>query len=135
MSTGSTGGSTRYSIQQAMLAIRLILANGTVLDVDRKHEYWGAVGVSLGLLGIISTVTFECIPSYNISISISKGNSTILESKLEEVAASNYGRVLIQEVGLIEVWTGNRVESTLHTSSEREIMASFSRTLRRKQCD
>jgi L-gulonolactone oxidase len=59
--TGSHGGSARHGIHSTSLgSIRLITAGGTPLEIDRTDPCFEHVGVSLGLLGVMSTLTFEC---------------------------------------------------------------------------
>lgn len=66
--TGSSGGSIKYSIDDAIYAFRFIDGNGEIQTAsrDRNIDLFNAVGVSMGLFGIISTVTFQCVPKYDI---------------------------------------------------------------------
>ncbi|MCY1078413.1 D-arabinono-1,4-lactone oxidase [Archangium lansingense] len=74
LSTGSMGGTTRHDLGRAIVGIRLIDGTGKVHDLapnpddpdDQAHNPFYAAGVSLGLLGVISTVTFECEPRYDL---------------------------------------------------------------------
>lgn len=67
ISTGTHGGSLHHpSLSGAVRALRLILADGSVLEVDRTHELFNAAIISLGLLGIVSTITFECVPAFSL---------------------------------------------------------------------
>ena len=74
LSTGSMGGTARHDLGRAIVGIRLIDGTGKVHDLapdpskpdDAEHNPFYAAGVSLGLLGIISTVTFECEPRYDL---------------------------------------------------------------------
>lgn len=70
LTTGSSGGSIKYSIQDNVYAIRFVDGNGEIFEVSRNDENldnFNASVVSLGLLGIISTVTFRCDDTFNIS--------------------------------------------------------------------
>lgn len=69
ISTGSSGGSTTFDFSDAIVAIRLIDGSGTVHDMvksDNLDDPFYAAGVSMGLLGVITQVTFQCIPAYDI---------------------------------------------------------------------
>jgi hypothetical protein len=68
LSTGSSGGSLRHSVAENLLAFRLIDAQGNAFWVDREtdRDRFNAVGVSLGLLGVISKVRLQLTPAYNI---------------------------------------------------------------------
>jgi len=68
LSTGSSGGSTTYSLEPAIHAIRFIDGNGVVHECSRLHnaDMFAAVAVSMGLLGIITSVTFKTFPRFDI---------------------------------------------------------------------
>jgi D-arabinono-1,4-lactone oxidase len=74
ISTGSMGGSTTYDIGESIVAIRLIDGTGNVHELapnaddpnDEQTNPFYAAGVSMGLLGIISEVTFQCVPRFDI---------------------------------------------------------------------
>lgn len=72
MSTGTHGsGVTHEAIDQTIVAFTLITANGVLKIFDKRinsREFNLAV-VGIGALGIISTVTIQLVPSYNLSIS------------------------------------------------------------------
>jgi FAD/FMN-containing dehydrogenase/ketosteroid isomerase-like protein len=65
--TGSSGGTTTHSIEQSVLALRLIDGHGRVHDLVRdRDELFDAALCSMGLLGVISTITLQCVPRYDI---------------------------------------------------------------------
>jgi hypothetical protein len=68
LSTGSSGGSLRYSIDENLLAFRLIDAQGNARWIERHQDQdlFAAVGVSMGLLGLISKVRLQLTPAYHI---------------------------------------------------------------------
>jgi len=45
---------------------RLVLSNGNVLDINYAHPDMPAIRASLGMLGIISTITYQCIPQCSV---------------------------------------------------------------------
>ncbi|MCB0711373.1 MAG: hypothetical protein KDD67_03495 [Ignavibacteriae bacterium] len=70
VSTGSSGGSLTYSINENLYAFRMIDGEGNVYEVSREDtspDEFNAVALSMGLLGVISKITFKCIPTFNIS--------------------------------------------------------------------
>lgn len=73
VSTGSNGGSLRYTAYDDIVAVRVIDANGDVHELEREQDdaFFGAV-VSMGLCGVISTVTFKPVPRYDL-----QGHETI----------------------------------------------------------
>ena len=69
LSTGSSGGSTTYSVKENIHALRIIDGTGEIYEVskdDADPDLFHAALVSLGLLGVLSTVTFECIERFHI---------------------------------------------------------------------
>lgn len=68
LSTGSSGGSLMYSLDSVIKEIRLINGKGEIITCSETEnpDWFYAAGVSMGLLGIISTVTFQCQESFNI---------------------------------------------------------------------
>lgn len=69
ISTGSAGGTVKWSVHEAIAALRVIDARGEVheLKPDGPDPDWfRAAGIGLGLCGVISTVTFRCGPTYDL---------------------------------------------------------------------
>lgn len=69
ISTGSSGGSMMHSFDECIMAITLIDGTGKVNKFSKSDNlndnFYGAV-VSMGLLGIITSVTLQCVPAFNI---------------------------------------------------------------------
>jgi len=67
-STGSSGGSVKHSVGRAIEVIDFIDGTGRRQSVSRKEnpDIFSAMGVSLGLLGIITAVTFRCVERFAI---------------------------------------------------------------------
>lgn len=69
LATGVHGGSLAHGIlPTSVAAIRLITADGGALDVRRGTELFDHAAVSLGVLGITSTVTFECAETFHLEL-------------------------------------------------------------------
>jgi FAD/FMN-containing dehydrogenase len=66
--TGSCGGTVMHAIEDAVVGWRIVDGTGTVhaLERDGNDPRFHAIGCSLGLLGIVSTVTLQCLPRYDI---------------------------------------------------------------------
>lgn len=66
--TGSCGGTVMHAIEDAVVAWRIVDGTGTVhaFDRDSGDPRFFAIGSSLGLLGVISSVTLQCVPRYDI---------------------------------------------------------------------
>ncbi len=78
ISTGSSGGSVKYSFDELITRITIMTAEDpepqvrtfSASDADTDDFY--AAGIAMGLFGVILSVTFKCIPTFNI-----KGTETI----------------------------------------------------------
>ena len=75
LSTGSAGGTVHHDVGESIVCMRIVAGDGQVYELrpgepsddnDRRRNPFYAAGVSMGLLGIISTVTFQCVDRYNI---------------------------------------------------------------------
>lgn len=67
VSTGTHGSGERFgSISTQVRALELVLADGSVVTASRKTdpELFAAARVSLGALGVVSSVTLQCVPLY-----------------------------------------------------------------------
>ena len=67
--TATHGSSTRHGIlSQSVLALKIMLANGRIVSCSagQNVELFRAALVSLGALGIVTEVTFEAVPAFNI---------------------------------------------------------------------
>lgn len=75
LSTGSSGGSTQYSFDEALLSIDIICCdeNGAKKVTFSKptpdnpdDEFYGVGVASMGLMGVIVSATFRCSPKFYI---------------------------------------------------------------------
>lgn len=66
--TGSSGGSLQVSVNDNLYGFRVIDGTGQVYQVDRVHDpdLFNAFAPNLGLLGVVSTITLQCVPTFNI---------------------------------------------------------------------
>jgi hypothetical protein len=68
--TGSSGGSLQYSVNDNLWGFRVIDAAGNVHEVSRDDadpSLFYAMSPNLGVLGVVSAITFECEDAFNIS--------------------------------------------------------------------
>jgi len=70
LSTGSAGGSVHHDAGSAVVSMRVVRGDGSVRvltrDPDDDANPFYAAGVAMGLFGVVSTVTFQCVPTYNV---------------------------------------------------------------------
>lgn len=75
VATGTHGSSMRWgSLSSQVLSIRMMLANGTVIEITPKDEHlWNAAGVSVGQLGIILSLKMRIVPQQAVKKSVYEG--------------------------------------------------------------
>lgn len=71
ISTGTHGGSLHHPCLSGYVqALRLIRADGSVLVLDRTHDHFNAAVISMGMLGIVSTITLQCVPAFSLQTEV-----------------------------------------------------------------
>ena len=80
ISTGSAGGSLQHSFSDVIQEIEFVDGNGCVQKAEPGTGLWCAVGVSMGLFGVITRVTF-CLPEMKF-VEGSESNHTFADSML-----------------------------------------------------
>ena len=69
ISTGTHGsGIFAQNLSNSMIKCNLIVANGDIITVYDDDEFMNAVRVSIGVLGILSTITLQCVPKTKLFI-------------------------------------------------------------------
>lgn len=69
ISTGTHGTGARYGgLATQVLGLELVLADGSVVRTspDEEPELFDAARLGLGALGLISTVTLQCVPAFDL---------------------------------------------------------------------
>lgn len=137
VSTGSAGGSLVHAFGDAIVAIRFIDGQGELHTAyrDRDPELFAAVAVSLGLFGIISEVTLQCVPEYAVEGSETTvalngtrfeldGKSYTLDGErdglLDLLRDTEYSRLLWWPqpgVERLSIWRGKRTPATMKTQA------------------
>lgn len=64
--TGSSGGTIWYSIEENIEGLSMIDANGKLEWFNKGDEYFEAIVLSLGLLGLVCRVRMKLTPIFNI---------------------------------------------------------------------
>lgn len=86
ISTGTHGGSIVYgSLSDTVEAVRLVKADGNVIELDRSDDRFPAVVVSCGLLGVMSTVTLRCVPAFVLQSRNSVGRAAEVIETFDEI--------------------------------------------------
>ncbi|CAH3138559.1 unnamed protein product [Pocillopora meandrina] len=118
--TGSAGGSLKHGFADVIQEIEFVDGNAQVRTAKPKTDLWCAVGVSMGLFGVITRVTFRLPPMQFIKGSESNhkfadpmlGPNNKGQSKLKESLEENeYMRVNWfpqKEVMRVQEWVGQQ---------------------------
>jgi FAD/FMN-containing dehydrogenase len=86
VSTGTHGtGPTLANVSSQVIAARLVLASGELLELGAGDERLDAARVSLGLLGVFSTLTLQLVPAYRLHERVWKSDT---EACLEALDAN-----------------------------------------------
>lgn len=67
IATGTHGtGGRHHGIATAVAGLRLVTGTGDVVDLTDGHPWFGAATVSLGALGVVTEVTLQCVPAFDL---------------------------------------------------------------------
>jgi FAD/FMN-containing dehydrogenase len=92
LSTGTHGtGIGLGCLSSQAVGMRLAQPDGAVLDVaiDRDPQEMAAAQVSIGMLGVISTVTLQAVSAYNLKETLWRDDFEACLEKHDELAANN----------------------------------------------
>ena len=92
LSTGTHGtGIGLGCLSSQAVGMRLVQPDGSVLEVDgdRDAETMSAAQVSVGMLGVISTITLQAIPAYNLEEKLWREDFESCMERHDELATNN----------------------------------------------
>ncbi len=92
LSTGTHGtGIGLGCLSSQAVGMRLVLADGAVLEVDadREPDMMAAAQVSIGMLGVISAVTLQAVTAYNLKERLWRDDFEACLEQHDELAANN----------------------------------------------
>ena len=92
LATGTHGTSGKL-LCEYMVNCRLVLEDGSIKVVNDSDDLMNALRVSVGTLGVMSTVTFKCEPNYTLHIKEGPENDSdwlpTIKSRLNNQCATN----------------------------------------------
>jgi len=132
LSTGSSGGSLTYSVEDNILGFTFIDGTGEVHQVSadgegKERDRFDAVGVSMGLLGVISVVRLRVRKTFNVvgkQVTSSTGADCAVDlfgagdgrpSLTRYLRDTGYTRLMWwpqHDFDRIQMWEANRVDPT-----------------------
>jgi len=92
LSTGTHGtGIGLGSLSSQAVGMRLVQPDGSVFDVDadRDPETMAAAQVSIGTLGVISTITLQSVSAYNLKENLWREDFDSCMERHDDLAANN----------------------------------------------
>jgi decaprenylphospho-beta-D-ribofuranose 2-oxidase len=122
------------SFAHQVVGLKLLLANGELLNIDRSHEFFNAVVGGIGLLGIIVEATLQLKPIPSPYVEIDRIPVADVDALLEMMARveKTYDAVVVwvdayargRKIGRAVIHTANWVESQDTESQRRKILAA-----------
>ena len=111
LSTGTHGTSGKL-LCEYITKCSIILADGSVKVITDKDELIDAVRVSLGVLGVLSEITFQCEPIYTLHIKEGPEDDSIWLPKINErLKKHDFLRILwLPHTDKGYVITGNKID-------------------------
>lgn len=83
LATGTHGTSGKL-LSEYMTKCSIVLADGSVKEITDKDKLIDAIRVSLGVLGVLSEITFQCEPIYTLHVKEGPEDDTIWLPKINE---------------------------------------------------
>lgn len=113
ISTGTHGTGLRFgAIDQQVVGMTLVTASGELLTLDARHDadLLPAARVGLGSLGIISTLTLECVPGFDLAVRTDCLSFDAALAGLDSLVAEDHSRLWwFPHTDAIQVWRARRV--------------------------
>ncbi len=117
-----------------VVSLKLLLANGDLLTIDRSHELFNAVIGGIGLLGIVVEATLQLVPIPSPFVEINRIPATNVDALLEtmaEVKKTHDAAVVWvdalargRKVGRAVVHAARRIEREDTEAERREYLAA-----------
>ncbi len=92
LSTGTHGTGTQLGcLSSQAVGMRLVQRGGSIIDIDddRDTETMAAAQVSIGMLGVISTITLQAVSAYNLKETLWREDFNSCMERHDELAANN----------------------------------------------
>ena len=124
LATGTHGTSGKL-LSEYVIKCRIILADGSVKEINSGDELIEAFKVSLGVLGIMSEITFQCEPIYTLHVKEGPENDNKWLPKIEErLKKHDFLRILwLPHTDKGYVITGDKIDS--NTIIKEDLGSSF----------
>ena len=119
MATGTHGTSGKL-LSEYVSNCRIILADGTLKEITKDDELIDAFKVSLGVLGVISVITFQCEPIFTLHVKEGPEDDQLWLSKIgERLKKHDFLRILwLPHTDKGYVITGDKIDPATASSGK-----------------
>lgn len=111
LATGTHGGSARNGIFSTSLrGVRLVCGTGEVVQLSRGDADFVHAGVSLGALGVVSTVTLECVQRFRLKLEtdVVPIRDYLRDPLLQEASSEFHSSVWVPSAGRVITFAADR---------------------------
>ncbi len=127
--TGTHGSGDRNgNLATAVSGMEFVTAAGEVVHLSRDHEYFDGAVVGLGGLGIITKLSLDVSPSFQMQQDVFKNLSLAeLEEHFEDLFSSGYSVSLFTDwrnSNFNQVWLKRRISEGVAVKAERELFGA-----------
>ncbi len=128
-------GSHNGNLATIVSAVEFVAADGTLHTLARKDgDLFHAAAVNLGALGVITRITLDVVPSFQVAQVVYRDLSfNVLEHHLDELFLSGYSVSIFtdwQNHSAAEVWVKRRVEPNTKPSFPTELFGAKPATVK-----
>jgi len=112
-STGYHGSGIEFKIFSSFVKeFELITPTGEIKTVSNDEKEFNIYAVGLGVLGIITKITLECEPSFNMEVTEKQMSLEQIEENFETLLKENehFKFIWIPHTDKFMIWLGNRCE-------------------------
>lgn len=123
MASGTHGGSSHHGIlASSAVGLRLVTVGGGVLDLRRGQAGFDHAAVSLGLLGVISTITFRCEEAFHLEMAMRAVPFSWYATHCgtEDRDHEFHAAVWVPAANAVITFTADRVPKPAHARRRRE---------------
>lgn len=114
ISTGTHGTGIKYgALDQQITSIELITSNGELIEVNKtKNEaFFNETILNLGALGIISKVTIQCVPFYNLEVNAKSISFDEMLDSFQLIQSNDYLRFWwVPHTDKVQLWKANKTQ-------------------------
>ncbi len=126
-STGYHGSGINYNIFSSFVkTFEFITPTGEKKIIHNTDEEFNIYAVSLGVLGVITKITLQCEPSFNLEVVEKKMSFEEIEKNFDELLQNNdhFKFIWIPHTDDFMIWLGNRTKQK-ESSNFKKFMTYF----------